>query len=262
MPPPPSTGIQIGEVLQAARRRRDLDIEAVAEQTKIRAKYLRALEAEDWATLPNPAYAKGFLRTYARLLGLDADALVDEYRRRVGDDAQPERLLPFGEPVLEPGWRPVGIEEPSRWRGPILAVLATAAIAIVLVLVIAGGLGRERSHHRHHHRHHGGGSSHAHRTAGASSGPMAMSLRTRDGIQLCLVSSSRALIDSQALAPGAKAGPFHGRRFRLDLDSFGGGNLVLRVNGRASPIKSKHRASFRVAPGGVSKIGYRGPRCP
>src|ERR671936_2711717 len=151
MPSPPTTRIQIGEVLAAARHRRDLDIEDVADQTKIRAKYLRALEAEDWAALPSTAYAKGFLRTYARLLGLDADALVDEYRRRVGPESERERLVPFGEPVLEPGWRPFGINEPSRFRGPILAVLAVIAITVVLVLVIAGGLGSERSH-RHHHR--------------------------------------------------------------------------------------------------------------
>jgi hypothetical protein len=70
-------GMRIGEVLKGARTRQGLDIGTVEERTKIRTKYLRALEAEDWERLPSPAYAKGFLRTYSNLLGLDADAIVD-----------------------------------------------------------------------------------------------------------------------------------------------------------------------------------------
>ena len=76
-------GLPIGEVLKRTRTRRKLDIRTVEERTKIRIKYLRALENEEWEVLPAPAYAKGFLRTYAQFLGLDGDALVDEYRRTV-----------------------------------------------------------------------------------------------------------------------------------------------------------------------------------
>ena len=78
-----ATGLPIGEVLKRARTRRKVDIHTVEEQTKIRTKYLRALENEEWDVLPGRAYAKGFLRTYAQFLGLDGDALVDEYRRTV-----------------------------------------------------------------------------------------------------------------------------------------------------------------------------------
>ena len=77
------SGLPIGEVLKRARTRQKVDIRTVEEQTKIRTKYLRALENEEWDVLPGPAYAKGFLRTYAQFLGLDGDALVDEYRRTV-----------------------------------------------------------------------------------------------------------------------------------------------------------------------------------
>ena len=76
-------GLPIGEVLKRTRTRRKVDIRTVEERTKIRIKYLRALENEEWEVLPGPAYAKGFLRTYAQFLGLDGDALVDEYRRTV-----------------------------------------------------------------------------------------------------------------------------------------------------------------------------------
>src|SRR5215210_4984177 len=92
--------MRIGEVLKQARARAGLDIRAVEEQTKIRVKYLRALEDEEWEALPNPAYSKGFLRTYAQLLGLDGEALADAYRRQVeGGHSDPS--YPLGEQVLE-----------------------------------------------------------------------------------------------------------------------------------------------------------------
>jgi cytoskeleton protein RodZ len=262
MAAPPTTGLRIGEVLERARARRGLDIETVAARTKIRAKYLRALETEDWEALPSTAYAKGFLRTYARLLGLDADALVDEYRRRVETGVEPEHLLPFGEPVLEARRRAPGLEEPRRWQGPLLAGIAVAALAIALVLVIAGGLGKDSPHHRHRHAGAHGAHQRHHRPAGAPSGPLTLRLRTLDGVQLCLVSSGRALIDSQSLAASSEAGPFAGRRFRLDLDSMGGGALRLRVGGHSQKIHSRHRASYVVTGHGVSRTSYKGPRCP
>src|ERR687895_368147 len=95
----PGGELRIGNALKEARRRAGLDIRTVEERTKIRTRYLRALESEEWDALPGPAYVKGFLRTYARLLGLDGDALVDEYRRTVeGPQASP---VPLGEGVLE-----------------------------------------------------------------------------------------------------------------------------------------------------------------
>ncbi len=262
MTSPPTTGIRIGEVLERARVRRRLDIETVAAQTKIRAKYLRALETEDWETLPSTAYAKGFLRTYAQLLGLDADALVDEYRRRVEVGAEPEHLLPFGESVLEGRRRPPGLEEPGRRPGPFLAGIAVAALVVILVLVIAGGLGRDTpSRHRHHP---GGGHRHAgnHQPAGAPSGPLTLRLDALKGSQLCLVSSGRPVIDAQSLSPGAQAGPFSGRRFRLDLDSPGGGALRVHLDGHGGKIHSRHRATYVITANGISRTSYRGPRCP
>ena len=76
--------IEIGATLRDARRRYGMEVREVEERTKIRAKYIRALENEDWETLPAPAYVRGFLRTYAQMLGLDGEMLVDEYRRRYG----------------------------------------------------------------------------------------------------------------------------------------------------------------------------------
>ena len=57
-----------------------IDVSEIEAQTKIRAKYLRALENEEWGLLPGPTFVKSFLRTYAQALGLDGKAMVEEYR--------------------------------------------------------------------------------------------------------------------------------------------------------------------------------------
>ena len=59
-----------------------IDITEVEQATKIRAKYLRALENEEWNLLPGPTFVKSFLREYADYLGLDSRALVEEYKLR------------------------------------------------------------------------------------------------------------------------------------------------------------------------------------
>ena len=73
---------EIGETLREARMRRRIDMTEVETTTKIRGKYLRALENEEWDLLPGPTFVKSFLRTYAEYLGLDARLLVEEYRQR------------------------------------------------------------------------------------------------------------------------------------------------------------------------------------
>src|SRR4051794_3338479 len=70
----------IGDTLREARMRQKIDITEIEAKTKIRAKYLRALENEEFDLLPGPTYAKTFLRSYAKAVGLDAHRLVEEYR--------------------------------------------------------------------------------------------------------------------------------------------------------------------------------------
>src|SRR5215212_1371817 len=73
---------EIGSTLRETRMRQRIDITDMEVRTKIRAKYLRALENEEWDLLPGPTYVKSFLRTYAEALGLDPKALVEEYKLR------------------------------------------------------------------------------------------------------------------------------------------------------------------------------------
>ena len=72
----------IGTTLREARMRARIDISEIEAETKIRAKYLRALENEEWDLLPGPTYVKSFLRTYADALGLDGKLLIEEYKLR------------------------------------------------------------------------------------------------------------------------------------------------------------------------------------
>src|SRR4051794_38214513 len=85
---------EIGNSLREARLRRRVDFGEAEQATKIRVKYLRALEDEEFGLLPSQTYVKGFLRSYAEYLGLDGQLYVDEYNSRfvVGqEDYRPRR---------------------------------------------------------------------------------------------------------------------------------------------------------------------------
>jgi hypothetical protein len=86
---------EIGNTLREARLRRGLDISDCEAATKIRAKYLRALEDEHFEVLPGATYVKGFLRTYAEFLELDGRLVLDEYESRF--PTRPEGLFGHGE---------------------------------------------------------------------------------------------------------------------------------------------------------------------
>ncbi len=81
---------EIGNSLREARVRQQLELGEVELATKIRARYLRALEEETFEALPAQTYVKGFLRTYADYLGLDGQLYVDEFNSRfAGEDGEP-----------------------------------------------------------------------------------------------------------------------------------------------------------------------------
>jgi len=119
---------EIGSSLRAARQRQKLELAEVERATRIRAKYLQALEDERFDVLPGAAYAKGFLRTYADYLGLDAQRFVDEYNLR---------FAPTEEPQAPP---PVRIRRPRRLLGTRLVVLPLAlAVGLFIWRVTSGG---------------------------------------------------------------------------------------------------------------------------
>jgi cytoskeletal protein RodZ len=117
---------EIGNSLREARIRKSLDYPEIERATKIRVRYLRALEEEEFRVLPAPTYVKGFLRTYADYLGLDGQLYVDEYNSRyvTGEDEPPLR-------------RSSASPRRSRRVESRVVVLALGAIALVTALVIA-----------------------------------------------------------------------------------------------------------------------------
>src|SRR4026209_361597 len=111
----------IGSSLREARLRPALAVPQPEARTKIRPKYLRALEDERFDVLPAPTYVRGFLRSYAESLGLDGQPFVDEYNSRftVGEGDAPLRARRVPPPR--------GDRAPRESR---LAAVALVAIAI------------------------------------------------------------------------------------------------------------------------------------
>jgi cytoskeleton protein RodZ len=121
----------IGDTLREARMRQRLDIADVEARTKIRAKYLRALENEEFGMLPGPTFVKTFLRTYAEMLGLDPHVLVEQYRANYEGEDELE-LQPLGPP---------GVAGRDRYRGPRVGPGAVALLVLVGVVAVLVAIG-------------------------------------------------------------------------------------------------------------------------
>ena len=119
---------EIGNSLREARERQGLGYPDIELATKIRAKYIRALEEEDFTAIPGDAYIRGFLRTYAEYLGLDGDVYVDEYASRFITSWRDE-LPP------RPERRRIRTRERPVERRAVLIVIA--GIVVITALVFA-----------------------------------------------------------------------------------------------------------------------------
>lgn len=146
---------EIGNTLREARLRRRLDILQCEAETKIRAKYLRAMEEEQFDLMPSPTYVRGFLRTYADFLDLDGQLVLDEYESRFGIyEAAPDHAEPWrpntarqgspgtpprrahGETSRRPSRRPRGRRTELRllW----LAIGGVMAVALLVWMGVGG----------------------------------------------------------------------------------------------------------------------------
>jgi cytoskeleton protein RodZ len=242
---------EIGETLRDARMRARIDVSEIEAKTKIRAKYLRALENEEWGLLPGPTFVKSFLRTYAQALGLDGKALVEEYR--LNHERSNETL----EPIVSGSHRARG-RAPGSGRGsggPSRAYTAAVAvvvalIAVLIVALLAGGGGSSKStadgsssttsrsaHHRHSER----ASGQSRQAAGSASTAMvALSLRPSARVYVCLIGDNgRKVIPGEELLPGTTTHTFHAKRFELTL---GNSSLTMFVDGRARTVPASSQA--------------------
>ena len=118
---------EIGATLREARVRKRLTLQQVEDDTKIRVKYLQAMENEEFDALPGTTYAKGFLRGYSTYLGLDPEIILDEYRSRY---RPPADKGPFsGSSALRP-------RQHRRRSG--LAFVAVVAVLILALIYVVG----------------------------------------------------------------------------------------------------------------------------
>ena len=209
----------IGSSLREARLRQELDFPELEERTKIRPKYLRALEDERFDILPAPTYVRGFLRSYAEALGLDGQPFVDEYNSRftVGEDDAPLRAR--SAPPLR------GDRGPRESR---LAAIALVAIAIATALVIAawkfGGPEGEKVPGLQ-------SGSPTNVATRAPKGTVRLAVRATDGsswMEVRARTSSGKLLYSGTLEEGQRKS-FEGKSLQLTLAK--PQNVVVRLNG-------------------------------
>src|SRR5580765_1587347 len=99
---PAETTPGLPERLYAARERKGVDLYRAERDTKIRARYLGALERGDYKELPGAVYTKGFLRNYALYLGLDPDEVLNHWRRERGDVRDTAPIIAVPRPIAAP----------------------------------------------------------------------------------------------------------------------------------------------------------------
>jgi cytoskeletal protein RodZ len=128
--PPPRADERLGAMLLAARERKGVDLARAERDTKIRAKFLEALESSDFKALPGAVYTKGFLRNYALYLGLDPELVVARWKAEVGESrrSEPTTIAP----------RPL---EAPRGGFTFSRGLIVAAVLTLAVLAFAGYIG-------------------------------------------------------------------------------------------------------------------------
>jgi hypothetical protein len=229
---------EIGAILREARMRQRIDVAEVETATKIRAKYLRALENEEWDLLPGPTFVKTFLRTYGDYLGLDSKMLVEEYKQRF-ERVSPSELMPFQGPLSGRRQR----------RAPVIppfAIVGVVVVGLFAALFYLGKNGPEESPEPN-------------RAATPTPTPTPqpeqptrerrrpaapavarLRIEATGTVNVCLVDASgRVLVRSENLSAGQRTRTFRSRRFRV---TFGNELARMRVNGRAYRVKRSQEA--------------------
>jgi hypothetical protein len=217
---------EIGSSLREARVRQGLELAEIETTTKIRGKYLQALEEENFGALPGETYIKGFLRTYAEHLGLDGQLYVDEFNSRY---VAPEEMQTIR------ARRTAQTRRHRRVQGGVL-VAALLGIAIVTALVIVAwtsgsapdqpvaGISNNGESQKSKKVH----------TPVRSGGRARITLRAvRTNVFLLAVRkggpTGRVLLQGVELAPGEAK---HFKRERLWINTGTPGNLRVIVNGK------------------------------
>jgi cytoskeleton protein RodZ len=244
---------EIGQTLREARMRQRIDMTEVETATKIRAKYLRALENEEWDLLPGSTFVKTFLRTYAEYLGIDSRMLVEEYRQRY-ERPSTQDLTPFAAGLGRQGRRRRRLA--SMGPGAVLVLGVVALLAAFWALGTLWGDEEDGGTPNQVQQPEPTPADQGERARSEESGTqrrerprrVRLRLEATGEVYVCLVDArDRELIDGETLAPGTRTRTFTSRSFRTN---FGNNAIRMRVNGRNMPVAASSEAiGFELRPG-------------
>jgi transcriptional regulator with XRE-family HTH domain len=252
---------EIGSRLREARLRAKIDINEVETRTKIRAKYLRAIENEEWDLLPGEVYVKSFLRTYGDYLGLDTRQLLDDFRRRYErpSDHELRPITPLGRDRDRP---------PRRRRGvPPWLVIGVVLVIVVAVLIYVGKQGPNNGKHTsstqagttatHHPPKRKRRRTH-HKVVPKT---VRLQLEATGALYVCLVNGSgKQLIPGQIFNVGQAIPAETSGKLLLTL---GNNNVRMRVNGATISVPpTSGGIGYRLVPSGHSVLSAaQRPNC-
>jgi len=241
-----------------------IDISEVEAQTKIRAKYLRAIENEEWDLLPGPVYAKSFLRTYGDYLGLDSRMLLDEFKRRYEHPSEHD-VRPIGSIAARDRERRERRPRPPRI--PSWMPIGAAVIVILGILYIVGSIGGSTSSPTAHKPSHHRPRTTAVAKTPATTTPAAPASATLQmvptaPVYVCLVNASGAkLINERTFSVGDTIPTETASKLLLTL---GNASVQMKVNGKAVTVAPSPTAiRLMITPTSVSHIPLsQTPTCP
>ncbi|HEY6550752.1 MAG TPA: helix-turn-helix domain-containing protein [Solirubrobacterales bacterium] len=229
---------RIGGVLREARNRRKIDLSEVETATRIRARYLRAIENEEWDVLPGGVYTRGFIRTYASFLGLDGERLAEDYRKSVEGGQRG--------PVLESAATSASAQPPKpRWpvpRASWVAIPAVLLVAVIAIVAIPSGdddgsntVSQSKPSRADHPN--------QQQQLQPPSHGVSVRLAASAEVWVCVLDAhGKPVVNGQILETGAEEGPFRSGSFTV---SFGNGEVSMLIDGREAEI-----------PATSSPIGY------
>ena len=245
----------IGTTLREARIRARIDMSEVEARTKIRAKYLRAIENEEWDLLPGPVYVKSFLRTYGDFLGLDSRMLIDEYKRQYERPSDHE-MRPISS---------LSRERERAARGPRVppwVLVGVVLIGIVVALYFVGSnqnnsssnnppttpnaaTGQQTQRRTHHRRK-------QHKTTPAKPKTVTLQLVPTSTVYVCVVNGAGAkLIAGRTFAAGETIPTAKASKLLITL---GNSSVQMKVNGKSVQVAQGSPIGYSITPSAMTPL--------
>ncbi|HEY1509144.1 MAG TPA: helix-turn-helix domain-containing protein [Solirubrobacteraceae bacterium] len=247
----------IGTTLREARIRARIDMTEVEARTKIRAKYLRAIENEEWDLLPGPVYVKSFLRTYGDFLGLDSRMLVDEYKRQYERPSDNE-LRPITS---------ISRERERAARGPLIppwVLVGVVLVGIVVALYFVGShkggkspppsaatggqttTTTQSTTHRKSHK------SQPHKVVPAKPKTVTLKLVPTATVYVCVVNGAGTkLIAGQVFAAGQTIPTEKATKLLITL---GNSSVDMKVNGKTVQVARGSPIGYSITPSAMTAL--------